>query len=148
VRADRRKWEDLKESLTTGYDPYVDPLGVGDAMPEILRRHNLWPNAEDTPKLRPSVEAYRAACLKLMRLLVRVVAIAIGEKEDFFEKKITYPIAGIRALYYPPQEAPGEEETGLGAHTDVQHKTSSHNGRSQPEAYTLRSDDHDCSKAL
>jgi isopenicillin N synthase-like dioxygenase len=148
VVADIKKCEDLKESLTTGYDPYVDPLGVGDAMPEILRRHNLWPNPEYAPKLKPSVEAYRAACLKLMRQLVRVVAVAIGEKEDFFEKKITYPIAGIRALYYPPQEAPGEEETGLGAHTDVQRKASSHNGRSQIEAYTLRSDDYDCSKAI
>jgi isopenicillin N synthase-like dioxygenase len=87
VVSDIKQWEDLKESLTTGYDPYVDPLGVGDAMPEILRRHNLWPNLEYAPRLRSTVEVYRAACLKLMRQLVRVVAIGIGEKEDFFEKK-------------------------------------------------------------
>jgi isopenicillin N synthase-like dioxygenase len=80
VVSDIKQWEDLKESLTTGYDPYVDPLGVGDAMPEILRRHNLWPNSEYAPRLRFTVEAYRAACLKLMRQLVRVVAIGIGEK--------------------------------------------------------------------
>lgn len=91
-------------------------------MPEILRRHNLWPNPEDAPNLKPALEAYRAACLKLMRQLTKVIAVAIGENENFFVPKSTYPIAGIRELYYPPQENIGEDEIGLGAHTDVQRK--------------------------
>jgi isopenicillin N synthase-like dioxygenase len=66
------------------------------------------------------MEAYRAACLKLMRRLIKIVALAMGEKNDFFSKKITYPIAGIRAQFYPPQQGTEKEETELGAHTDVQ----------------------------
>ena len=44
----------------------------------------------------------------------------IGVEEGFFKDKATYPVAGIRALYYPPQEPDDNETTGLGAHTDVQ----------------------------
>lgn len=106
--------------MTTAYDAVVDPEGKPDLVPEILLRRNLWPDAQDAPRFRPAIEAYRAACLGLMRKLVRFMAMAIGEEKDFFAKKITYPIAGIRALYYPPQELNDNESTGLGAHTDVQ----------------------------
>src|SRR2546423_15393719 len=109
--------------MTVGYDPHTDIHGVGNAMPELLVRKNLWPNPEHPPQFRPALEAYRAACLKLMRQLIRIVAVAIGEKEDFFDKKTTYPVAGIRALYYPPQAAPEGEAIGLGAHTDIQSKS-------------------------
>jgi len=102
------------------YDPWVDELGIGDDVPKLLIRENLWPSPADTPKFRPAMEAYRAACLSLMRRLIKILAVAMGEKETYFDKKITYPIAGIRCLYYPPQTGSEEEETGLGAHTDVQ----------------------------
>lgn len=116
-------------------------------MPEILRRHNLWPSPEDAPNVKPGLEAYRATCLKLMRQLTSIVALAIGEKEDFFTKKVTYPIAGIRSLYYPPQVNAGDDEVGLGAHTDVQRKlipASASRGRQ----LTRGSDDHDCTEAI
>ena len=108
--------------MTCAYDPWVDEDGAGDAVPKLLIRESLWPNPADAPRFRPAMEAYRAACLKLMRRLIKIVALAMGEKKDFFSKKITYPIAGIRALFYPPQDGGEEEETGLGAHTDVQRK--------------------------
>lgn len=106
--------------MTSAYDPWIDSEGIGNAVPKLLLRENLWPDPTEAPKFRPAMEAYRAACLKLMRSLIKVIAIALGENEDFFSKKITYPIAGIRALFYPPQKGSEEEETGLGAHTDVQ----------------------------
>lgn len=109
--------------MTTAYDPVVDPEGKPELVPEVLLRQNLWPDAQDAPNFRPAIEAYRASCLGLMRKLVRFMAVAIGEDKDFFAKKITYPIAGIRALYYPPQELDDNESTGLGAHTDVQCKS-------------------------
>lgn len=106
-----------------GYDPFIDELSASDAMPKLLIRENLWPDAAAAPKFRPALEAHRAACLKLMREISRIVAVALGGEDTFFEKKISYPIAGIRALRYPPQVASNEEETGLGAHTDVQRKS-------------------------
>ncbi|KAI1625937.1 hypothetical protein EDD37DRAFT_625895 [Exophiala viscosa] len=123
TNVDRLKKGDLKESMTTAYDPWTDALGVGGEMPKLLLRENLWPSAEDAPKFRPAMEGYRAACLSLMRKLVKVLALAMDEKVEYFDKKITYPVAGIRALYYPPQTTSEEEETGLGAHTDVQMMT-------------------------
>ena len=89
-------------------------------MPKLLKRDNLWPNPQDAPKFRPAIEAYRTACLGLARKIIGVLALAMGEKEDFFTKKTTYPIASIRCLYYPPQQGSAEEEIGLGAHTDIQ----------------------------
>ena len=106
--------------MTTAYDPQVDPLGKPEIVPPLLLRQNLWPNVEDVPKFQPATEAYRYACLHLMRRLIRVMALALGEQEDFFDKKIDYPIAGIRALYYPIQDPSDQDSTGLGAHTDVQ----------------------------
>ncbi|PLB44208.1 Clavaminate synthase-like protein [Aspergillus steynii IBT 23096] len=114
---------DSKESVYISYDPYLDPLGVGDAMPKILKRDNLWPDPQDAPKFRPAIEAYRASCLDLMRKMIRVLALAMGEEETFFDKKTTYPIATIRAIHYPPQEGSAQEEIGLGAHTDIQMMT-------------------------
>ncbi|CAG8394391.1 unnamed protein product [Penicillium salamii] len=114
---------DSKESVYISYDPYVDPLGVGDKMPSLLKRDNLWPDAADAPIFRPAMESYRAACLDLVRKLIRLLAVAMEEREDFFEKKITYPIGTIRAIYYPPQEGIEDEEIGLGAHTDIQMMT-------------------------
>ena len=108
--------------MTTAYDPLADSEGKPNLIPDLLLRKNLWPDVEDAPKFRPAMEAYRAACLGLMRKLIRCMAVAIGEDEDFFSEKITYPIAGIRALFYPPQEPEDDQSTGLGAHTDVQCK--------------------------
>ncbi|KAL4786912.1 hypothetical protein BJX76DRAFT_364737 [Aspergillus varians] len=83
---------DLRESMTTSYEPELDPEGAG-YQPDVLLRHNLWPDDADTPLFKPAMRKYRAACLSLM------------------------------GLYYPPQAADDEESTGLGAHTDVQFMT-------------------------
>ncbi|KIW28390.1 uncharacterized protein PV07_08058 [Cladophialophora immunda] len=120
TNVDRLKRGDLKESMTTAYDPWTDELGIGDGVPELLIRKNLWPSEEDAPKFRPAMEKYRNVCLSLMRKLIKILALAMGEEATYFDRKTTYPIAGIRALYYPPQTTPEDEETGLGAHTDVQ----------------------------
>lgn len=112
---------DLKESFTCAWDPSLDPVGEDrSAMPELLRRTNQWPKHEYVPQFRRQIDNYRIQCLKLMRQLIRVIAECLGENPHFFEKKNTYPIASVRALYYPPQEPHDEELTGLGAHTDVQ----------------------------
>lgn len=57
-----------------------------------------------------------------MRKLIRIMALALEVEETFFDKKITYPIASVRCLHYPPQNPNEENETGLGAHTDIQSK--------------------------
>ncbi|ETS85870.1 hypothetical protein PFICI_03895 [Pestalotiopsis fici W106-1] len=122
TNVDRLKKGDLKESMTTGYEPELDPEGAG-YQPEVLYRKNQWPEDGDAPRFQPAMRAYRAACLALMRKLVRLMGQVMGTPEGYFENKFTYPVAGIRGLYYPPQAADDSESTGLGAHTDVQFLT-------------------------
>lgn len=110
---------DLKESMTTGYEPELDTYGAGH-QPDILQRKNQWPEDGDSPLFKPAMREYRTACLGLMRKLTSVMGEVMGVPEGFFEKKHTYPVAGIRGLYYPPQASDDNESTGLGAHTDVQ----------------------------
>ncbi|KAH8892657.1 Clavaminate synthase-like protein [Thozetella sp. PMI_491] len=121
TNVDGTKKGDKKEGVSIAYNPEIDPQGIPKAeIPELLRRENFWPKPEDSPKFRRGVEAYQIACLGLMRKLIRLMALAIGVEETFFDKKSTYPIASVRCLYYPPQEPSNETETGLGAHTDIQ----------------------------
>ncbi|KAH8892656.1 putative isopenicillin N synthetase, partial [Thozetella sp. PMI_491] len=122
TNVDRLKKGDLKESMTTGYEPELDAEGAG-YQPEILYRKNQWPEDEESPLFKPAMREYRAACLGLMRKLSKVMAKVIGIDETYFDNKASYPVAGIRALYYPPQAPDDDESTGLGAHTDVQFMT-------------------------
>ncbi|PYH94568.1 Clavaminate synthase-like protein [Aspergillus ellipticus CBS 707.79] len=108
--------------MTTGYEPELDSEGTG-FQPEVLLRLNSWPDDTDSPFFKPAMREYRAACLSLMRKLTRTMANVMGIDESFFVKKYTYPVAGIRGLYYPPQAPDDEQSTGLGAHTDVQFMT-------------------------
>ncbi|ETS85869.1 hypothetical protein PFICI_03894 [Pestalotiopsis fici W106-1] len=124
TNVDGLKRGDKKEAVSVAYNPEIDPEGVAKAaIPEPLRRENCWPDRSVCPKFQQSIEAYQMACLSLMRKLIRVMATALGLDESFFDKKTTYPIASVRCLYYPPQEPEEENETGLGAHTDIQMMT-------------------------
>ena len=133
---------DLKESMTTGYEPELDRDGAGH-QPEILFRKTIWPDDTDAPLFKPAMRAYRSACLGLMRKLSQVMEKMIGVEEGFYKDKATYPVAGIRALYYPPQEPDDNETTGLGAYTDVQcakmgELTSSVTVKAQYTPYAIR----------
>lgn len=66
------------------------------------------------------MQAYQAALLKFSRAFVRTFALALHLPEDYFDKKVTYPMATIRTLHYPPMKGREDEETGLGAHTDIE----------------------------
>ncbi|CAG8394421.1 unnamed protein product [Penicillium salamii] len=118
TNVDRLTKGDLKESMTIGYEPELDPEGAG-LQPEVLLRQNSWPD-EDSQLFKPAMREYRAACLSLMRKLTMAMTRVMQIEEDYFVKKYTYPVAGIRGLYYPPQAPDDEDSTGLGAHTDVQ----------------------------
>lgn len=93
---------DLKESITTAHNSYEDSHGMGADMPELLRRHNLWPNPVYCHTFRPALDAHRRTLLNLARQISSVIAVAIGEKADIFDKNLAHPIGGIRSLYYPP----------------------------------------------
>lgn len=111
---------DLKEALNFGDDPTEPeqncPPGFdlsyypGNGTVPI----NQWPA---TPaRFRSVMYQYHAAVLDFARRLLHVIALALDLKEDYFDEMTRFPMAGLRPLYYPPQELNGD--IGIGAHAD------------------------------
>ncbi len=63
---------------------------------------------------------YQQALLALARRLIRIFALALHLPEDYFDKMVTHPLAGVRVLHYPPMKGSDDQEIGLGAHTDIE----------------------------
>ena len=115
---DEKTPSDWKESFSAGpidvnpQDPYYQaPLARGHFAP------NRWPE-------RPSEFGriwmqYYAKMAKLSSDLMRLSAVALGLKEDFFADKIDRQIGILGAMYYPDQhQAPAPGQLRAGAHTD------------------------------
>jgi len=81
---------------------------------------NLWP--EHPAEFRSCVSAYVNEMIRLGNRLFRGFALALGLEEQWFDDKITKPMAQLRLIHYPPQ-APGPidpKRIGIGAHTDYE----------------------------
>lgn len=89
-------------------------------MPDLLQRTSLWPDEADLPGFRAKMVPYQQALIQLSRRFIRIFALTLDLPEDYFDKIVTYPMAGVRSLHYPPMTASEDEETGLGAHTDIE----------------------------
>ncbi len=106
---------DLKESWTVASD-----TPIGD--PEIDAfwfQPNRWP--EEVPRLRPVVEAYLARMRSLADELLRLLAAALGQPQDFFTRHTTRPTYGFNVNWYPGVSVVGEPQPGqyrIGPHTD------------------------------
>jgi isopenicillin N synthase-like dioxygenase len=106
---------DLHEAFDCALDvPADDPdLLAG----KILYGPNVWP--DNLPGFRESLDRYYWHLYDLGRNLFQAFALALELPEDFFEDKITKPIAQLRLLHYPPQNGPiDEKQIGTGAHSD------------------------------
>lgn len=59
---------------------------------------------------------YNDACLAFSKHLMRLIALSLNLEEDYFEHMSRFPMSGLRALHYPPQESTAD--VGIGAHAD------------------------------
>jgi len=59
---------------------------------------------------------YNDACLSFSKFLMRLIALSLSLPEEYFDHMSTFPMSGLRALHYPPQEIP--TDVGIGAHAD------------------------------
>lgn len=75
---------------------------------------NQWP--EGVPDLRRVMYEYNDAILAFAKNLMRMIALALDLEEDYFDNMSDFPMAGLRALHYPPQQVSGD--VGIGAHAD------------------------------
>lgn len=106
---------DLKEGFDLARDLPPDDPEVLAGLP--LHGPNVWP--ENLPGFRETLERYFAEMRRLAEELMGCFALGLGLEEDFFADKIDRPLAQLRLLHYPPQDAtPLAEAVGCGTHTD------------------------------
>ncbi len=107
---------DLKESFNIG-PPERPPVLGDDPDLEFYFAPNLWP--ADPAGLRDAWHDYYRAMNALAATLMRLFAIALGLPEDYFDSRIDRAISAMRALNYPPVNAPVRPgQLRAGAHTD------------------------------
>jgi isopenicillin N synthase-like dioxygenase len=119
TRIDERTRGDLKEAFNMADDPYEPeqkaPAGL-DMSAYPPGPLNQWPATPEA--FRSTIYEYRAAAQKFAVTLLHIVALALELPEDFFDHMTAFPMAGLRALHYPPQEAAANDTIGIGAHAD------------------------------
>jgi isopenicillin N synthase-like dioxygenase len=109
---------DLNESFMIG--PVDAPVGDPYFTRPDAGKHfhpNLWP--ERPADLRPAWTAYYRAMGDLAGVLMRIFAVALDLRGDFFDDKIDRHISRLRVRNYPEQpEPPQPGQLRAGAHAD------------------------------
>lgn len=78
---------------------------------------NQWPAF--LPEMKTTLNEYFEACIVVGRRILNAFAIAMEIEREYFSAQFDQCIARGSALYYPPQpEELGDEQFGIGAHTD------------------------------
>ncbi|MGI9399960.1 MAG: isopenicillin N synthase family dioxygenase [Rhizobiaceae bacterium] len=104
---------DLKESFIWGFED--DSGKTPEDHP--LRGANQWPDF--LPELHNSAMEYFHHAHEVAHHLMRGFAIGLGLEENFFLRTAAKPLSRASFVYYPPQtEDMGEEQFGVGPHTD------------------------------
>lgn len=108
---------DLHEAFDCALDvPADDPDVLAGKM---LYGPNVYP--ADLPGFQAEIDRYYWHLFELGRKIFRAFALTLDLSEDFFEDKITKPLAQLRLLRYPPQTGEiDEKQIGTGAHSDYE----------------------------
>ena len=104
---------DRKESFIWGFENEA-----GDAPDDHpLRGANQWPAF--MPQMRAAAMAYYHHAHRVATELMRGFAIGFGLPANFFLRRCSRPLSRASFVYYPPQDAQGDERAfGVGPHTD------------------------------
>ncbi|MGX9419354.1 isopenicillin N synthase family dioxygenase [Vibrio sp. WJH972] len=102
--------QDCKETFDMALDL---PL----SHPQVQRCKALYgPNQyPESPSFIQTVNHHYQMSLDVGLKLLKVMALALGEREDFFVDHFQYPISVLRLIQYPVQT---DHTNGAGAHTD------------------------------
>lgn len=101
---------DCKESFDMALD--LSPYHSQVSRCPKLYGPNQYPNIEGFAQ---AVSQHYSLTLDVGLKVLKAMALALGEQEDFFSKSFTLPISVLRMLHYPSQI---KETNGAGAHTD------------------------------
>ena len=103
----------LSESFVAMHE--VDP--DDDAFGRPLQGPNQWPR--DLPGFREAVTAYQAAMTGFARRFNRLLAVALGLPDTFFDPHFKRPTTWLRLLHYPPEpDGAPADQYGAAPHTD------------------------------
>ena len=108
---------DQREQLDVG--PERPALELGPDDPAYLRMigPNLWPD-DAQPALRPAVLAFLAEAERVMREILRVLAAALGQPEDHFDRWFDDESwLNLKVVRYPGRDAVDSDQ-GVGSHKD------------------------------
>ncbi|KAL4994362.1 hypothetical protein BDV10DRAFT_197584 [Aspergillus recurvatus] len=82
-----------------------------------LHGENQWPDQRLLPGFRKVYLEYFSQALELARKLIRILALALDQEENFFDSAVEYPGVASRMLHCPPQPVEGQGILGQAAHT-------------------------------
>lgn len=106
---------DFRETFLWGREFDAATLAELENVPLI--GPNQWPAF--LPEMQTVLNDYFEACVAVGRRILRAFAIAMEIEREYFSACFDRCIARGSALYYPPQpETLGDEQFGIGAHTD------------------------------
>ncbi|WP_166171742.1 isopenicillin N synthase family oxygenase [Acinetobacter sp. SA01] len=101
---------DLKEAYDVNYDYQGPKTGCP------LLGPTLWP---EDPNFKAVVSQYYSHLREISQQIFAAFALALGVREDFFERKITDAPSQLRLIHYPYNPEVTDAE-GIGAHTDYE----------------------------
>ncbi|HEY9641039.1 MAG TPA: 2-oxoglutarate and iron-dependent oxygenase domain-containing protein [Coleofasciculaceae cyanobacterium] len=108
---------DLHEAIDFALEVAADDPDV--LAGKVLYGPNVYP--ENLPGFRQAIEQYYWELYDLGRKIFQAFALALDLPEDYFEQKITKPLAQMRLLRYPPQTGTiDDKQIGTGAHSDYE----------------------------
>ncbi|KAL4892502.1 2OG-Fe(II) oxygenase superfamily protein [Aspergillus ambiguus] len=129
TQINRTETRDQKETFSMRYDPRMDPecLDPQALMEKDERNFGgddfIWDGTNHLLEFHDVTVTFWQHRLELARKLVRIFALALGEREDYFDSVTTHPGADALYVHYPgtPNITTGQTvDAGLGSHTDIQ----------------------------
>ena len=109
---------DLKESFSIGPFDLPDDSYCRDPAAGTFFAPNMWPARPEA--WRSLWEAYYRHMERLAPEIMRSLAVALDQPEDYFASRIDRHITNASIIHYPPQPTPpAEGEARAGAHSDL-----------------------------
>jgi isopenicillin N synthase-like dioxygenase len=106
--------QDWREQIDIGPERAALPVAEGAPVWQRLIGPNQWPEA--LPELRATVLAWQDEALRVSREVLRALAVALGQGEDYFDSWFDEEASThVKVVRYPGRD---DAEQGVGAHKD------------------------------